>query len=288
MKNILVAILFIGTLMDAGCQPKGTGDSAPQPSVPLPSWPRNSFQPTGAKALVWYQVYGRFPDTIEISRSKYRCSGIPEGIEVRNYRRTDGEGAVTSFLTRPFFAAGLKRELSELAAAVEAAPEYTIIRGETPDSTSLDYLRDVVGLVTWFLDNGGLAVLDPQTFRWYDREKWRSELFGPNVPVPRHHVVIVYSEEDGIADESLFWLHTRGMRKFARPDLSVHDVPAQYRGAAIDLLNRLIEIQAFGQAIAEGQPVNMQSLPPGMTCRHAGSLNDPDFNNTHIEIRWPK
>jgi hypothetical protein len=269
LKN---GILICCAALFVGCGRKET------PSTPLPSWPRPAFQPTGNKALVWYQIYGHFPDTVDISRGKYRCGGVPAGIMLEHYFRADHEDTVTGFLKHPFFAAALKRELPGLAGGVDSAPECTIIRGEVPDTANLDYLRDVVGLVAWFLDNGGLAVLDPQTLQWYGHEKWRGELFEPGGPAARHHVVILVSEDkDGL------WLHTRGMRKFARPDVSIHSVPASQRDAAIELLNRLVELQASGQIIAEGQ-----SFPPGTTCHLIGNLNDSDFNNTHIEIGCPK
>jgi hypothetical protein len=288
LKRIIATILLLGVLIGGGCQRKEGSESGPQGSASLPSWPREHFQPTGAKALVWYQVYGHFSDTIEISRGKYRCNGVPEGVGVGNHTRTGHEEAATSFLKQPFFVAQLHRELPEVAQAVEATPDCTIIRGEVPDSPNADYLRDVVGLVTWFLDNGAVAVLDPQTLTWYDREKWRSRVFEPTGFVPTRHVMVLFSEEKDGADKNLLWFHTRGMRKFARPDVSVHNVPAQYQGAVIDLLNRLVEAQAFGQVIADGQSITTQSLPPGMTGHHAGNLDDPDFNNTHIEIQWPK
>jgi hypothetical protein len=237
---------------------------------------------------VWYQVYGHFSDTIEISRGQYRCNGVPAGIEVGNHARMDRDETWTSFLKEPLVAMSLHGELPKLAEAVETAPDCTIIRGELPDSATLDYLRDVVGLVTWFLDNGAVAVLDPQTLTWYNREKWRSRMFEPNGAVPAHHATILYSDEKDGAGGNLFWFHTRGMRKFGRPDLSVRHVPAQYRDAVINLLNQLVEAQAFGQVIAEGQSIAAPSLPPGMTCHHAGNLDDPDFNNTHIEVQWSK
>jgi len=255
--------------------------------APLSSWPRPYFQPTSAKALVWYQIYGHFSDTIEISRSTYRCAGVPGGIEITNHPRPSADEVGTGFLTRPFFVAALKRELPQLASTVQSAPECTIIRGELADSANLDYLRDVVGLVTWFFDNGAVAVLDPQTAVWYDRPKWRDRIFDPNAAVPTQHVVVFCSEETGV-NTNLFWYHTRGMRKFARPDISIRNVPAQNREGAINLLNRMIEAQALGQVIPEGQPVQMKSLPPGLICHHAGNVADPDFNNAHVEIRWPK
>jgi len=38
----------------------------------------------------------------------------------------------------------------------------------------------------------------------------------------------------------------------------------------------------------EGQEIRMAALPPGLICHHAGSLDDPDFNNMHVKIRWPR
>jgi hypothetical protein len=77
------------------------------------------------------------------------------------------------------------------------------------------------------------------------------------------------------------------MRKFGRPDLSSHNVPTRYREAVIDLIERFIEFQALGGVIAEGQEISMKRLPSGMTCRHGGDLDDPDFNNVHVEITPP-
>jgi tryptophan synthase alpha chain len=256
-----VGVVMVAALL-AGCSRREA------PSVPLTSWPRPAFQPTGNKALIWYQIYGHFPDSVDISRGKYRCAGVPDGIALEHYYRVDHEPVVTAFLKQPFFATALRRELPGLAIGVESAPELTVIRGEVPEAPNLDYLRDVVGLVTWFLDNGGLAVLDPQTLQWYGRDKWRSELFEPNAPNTRQHVVILVSEDkDGL------WLHTRGMRKFARPDLSIRSVPAAQRDEVIAVLNRLIESEGSGQPAAPGQLT--------------GSVDDPDFNNTHIELGWP-
>jgi len=77
------------------------------------------------------------------------------------------------------------------------------------------------------------------------------------------------------------------LRKFGRPDLSLHHVPDAYEKAAIELCNRFIELQALGGRIPEGQEVRMVSLPDGLVCHYQGSLDDPDFNNVHVEIRFP-
>lgn len=78
------------------------------------------------------------------------------------------------------------------------------------------------------------------------------------------------------------------MRKFGRPDVSVHNVTSDLEDGVIELCNRLIEYQAFGHVVQDGQQVKMASLPSGGVLQHRGDLDDPDFNNVYLEVSWPK
>lgn len=166
--------------------------------------------------------------------------------------------------------------------------EYTVKHLLTPDekkflASGIKTMQQRVQF-TYLLDRGGVAVYDPQILKWWSPNEWRQRVFEPASPVPRHHAVILYSE-DGDGSE---WFHTRGMKKFGRPDLSMHGVCREDRTAVIDLFERFIEMQAFGALIPEGQEIRMRTLPPGLQCFHQGSLDDLDFNNVHIEIRKPE
>ncbi len=96
--------------------------------------------------------------------------------------------------------------------------------------------------------------------------------------------MILVSEDTGGTE----WIHTRGLRKSGRPDISVPKVPEVQKDAFIDLCNRFIELQAFGGIIPEGQEIRMRSLPAGLVCHHGGDLEDPDFNNVHVSIAQHK
>src|SRR5262249_30887049 len=111
---------------------------------------------------------------------------------------------------------------------------------------------------------------------------WRAKAFEPAGPVPRHHVAILVSD-----DEPGRWYHTRGLRKFGRPDLSIHHVLPELETTVNELCDGFIELLAFGEVIPEGQPITMRGLPSGWTCRHGGDLDDTDFNNVHLEIGPP-
>jgi hypothetical protein len=255
-----------------------TAEDAPAPGA----WERKYYAPGGGDAWLLYCIFGSFPDAPACSRARYRTEGLPPGVEIRRFERA----------TRPerldvWFEGYFGRQLDESACPplVRAAPQMLTVSGTVQDPPTLTYLRDTAGMVSCLLDSGGLAVLDAQILYWWSEKEWTERIWAPAAPVPRHHAVILFSEEED--DPSTEWLHTRGMRKFGRPDLSVHHIPPTLREAVIDLLNRFIELQAFGGIIREGEPIRMKSLPEGMTCHHAGDVDDPDFNNVHVEIRWP-
>lgn len=249
----------------------------------LESWERTHYLAGGGEPLLFYVVYGDIDSSAPMSRSKYRSNGAADGINVMSYGPNKHPGVPGSFrdgyLWDEFVA-----DDPELAATVERCRQCMILRGTPTDPTTLDYLRDTVGLITYLIDHGGCAVYDPFMFRWWQPSKWKQLIFDPASAVPRHHTVILVSEED---DPSFKWFHTRGMRKFGRPDISVHNVPTQLDNDVIDLCNRLIEHQAFGHVVRDGQQITMASLPSGGIIRHGGDLDDPDFNNVHIEVSWP-
>jgi len=172
----------------------------------------------------------------------------------------------------------LVRDDPELSRDVTASPGMVAFAGDIADDTSLEYLRDVIGMTAAALDHGGIAVYDPFTFRWWRPSLWKATFFDPDEPQPQRHVMIYYSQEsDG------FWLHTRGLLTFGRPDLSVRGVQQEDFDSAAGLCNELIDFQAFGGRLSEGQGVRHPALGK-FVVRYAGDRDDPDFNNVHVEL----
>ena len=257
-------------------------------SEPLSDWIRPHYRGPGGKPFLFYVLPGAFSEGPAISANHYRTQGVPAELTLSKYDRVHAPEVLSRFQAG-FVWEELVAGKPDLARRISDADECLILRGELDDCGDLNYLRDSVGILTYFLDHGGVSVYDPQILRWWEPEAWRRDVFEPGKPVPRHHVVILFSDEEERTPggERLAWFHTRGMRKFGRPDLSVRDVSDDHQEAVIDLLNRFIEFQAFGGVIAEGQEIRMQGLPMGMTCHHRGAPEDPDFNNVHVEIVSP-
>lgn len=230
--------------------------------------------------MVFFVVYSSLIPDFNLSSSDYRTAGIPSGVQVRSPNLAQSEAF-------PFidgvYGNVLKSKNAALFAQIEQAPECIIIQGVVTDPSDLNFLRDCVGVVTYLMDHGGIAVLDVQSMGLYGAADWRRIFFEPQIPNLRAHVSILFSGEETGGR----WYHTRGMRKFGRPDLSLRNVPEEYETAVIDLCNRFTGLQAEGGQIPEGQEIRMSSLPEGLICHHKGSMDDFDFNNTHVEIKFP-
>ena len=248
----------------------------------LAEWPRPHYVPGGKHPFLFYVVYGRVDTTKPLSSSKYRSNGIPDGIDVMTYGPGTHADVVASF-RRGYLWDQLTTDDPNLAAKVAVQDSCLALKGEIIDPPTLNYFRDAIGFLTFCLDAGGIAIYDPLMFKWWEPSEWRSHVFNIGSSAPRHHVVILVSRDTDRTE----WIHTRGMRKFGRPDISVHKVGPQHKDAVIDLCNRFIELLAFGGIVQDGQEVRLNSLPSGMKCFRKGSEEDPDFNNEHIEIVWP-
>ncbi len=252
-------------------------------SEQLTTWERKHYV-AGAAPFLFYVVFGDINTQAALKRRVYRSEGIPEGLELQSYD-ADEQPDVLGGFRQGYLWEQLVAENEPLAAEIASARNCLVLQGSPADPTTLDYLRDTIGLLTFFLDQGGCTVYDPQMFQWWGAERWREVIFEPAAPLPKRHTVILVSEEK---NSGLSWFHTRGMRKFGRPDISVHNVEPHNRDAVVGLCNRFIEFQAFGGIVEEEQEIEVTSLPAAGRVHHKGHIEDPDFNNVHFEISWPR
>jgi hypothetical protein len=242
-------------------------------------WKRPRYQAGGGSPFLFFVVYGDVDISTTLPATKYRVQRMPEELEIIQYDSPEYTEEVNSFRSGHAWEE-LQRRDPSFAATIAAQDSCTVVSAELGDQEELYYLRDVVGIVTWLLDQGGVCVYDPHMLRWWTPDEWWRKTFEPVEPVPRNYCVVLVSPE---ADGSE-WIHTRGMRKFGRPDLSIHGVKAEWKSAAIEVCNRLIELQALGGIIEEGRAVVAPGFPDGFTCHHRGTPEDPDFDNVHVAI----
>lgn len=247
-----------------------------------PDWTRPHWSRDDAKAMLLYFVFGSFAAEPKLDLSAHGSAGLPAGVQM---------GRIPKAMLAHWEGHPLRGALGEILRegdpdafeAARKAPECLMLRGELPDSESLRYLRDTLGVVAALLDAGGVAVVDPQILEAFGADDWRTRYADAARSEPRNHVLVLCSDDvDGSA-----WIKTRGLRKFARPDLSIRRVPQADVQRAGAVAARLVELQARGMRFGDGSTVAVEGLASGLSVTRGGSLDDPEFNNTKLEFVWP-
>lgn len=247
-----------------------------------PDWSRPHWTRDEAKAMLLYFVFGEFAAEPQLDLSAHGSHGLPPEVEMRRIPKA----MLAHWEGHP-----LRGALGEILregnpAAFEAArkaPECLMLRGELADADSLAYLADTLGVVAALLDAGGVAVVDPQILEIFTADEWRARYAGAEISAARGHVLILcHDDADGAA-----WVKTRGMRKFARPDISIRRVPPSEVQRAGAVASQLVELGVRGMRFGDGSVVEADGLPGGLRVTRGGSLDDPEFNNTHLELIWP-
>ena len=247
-------------------------------SRPLAGWPRPDHDPDGGAPSVFLVVYAPLPDDWTIQRRAYRTDGVPAGVDMVTYGPDAHPEVVASFRAGPFWKR-FQADRPQDAAAARGTHSCVVLRGAPPDDGTLDWLRDLTGLVQWLFDRGGTAVFDAQSLQWRGRDSWRSLWEAEEAGLSRH-VAICVSAEGGRER-----VRTRGMRTFGRPDIDILGVEPSRRPVAVELARRLIRLQIRGATIADGQPLWFQGVPGGMVA-HRDDAGDPDAEDAPIRIDW--
>ncbi len=244
-------------------------------------WMRPLFTPGGGDAFVFFVAFGADAAELAVSQTEHRVGEIPPGLELS----VQGADAVRAFLEPPLGDV-LREEQPELVDLAIAVDSCIVIRGTVTDPPDLGYLRSCIGIATATLAAGAVAIYNLQSFGLFDAERWQRDVFGPDAPSPADFTVILSSDsEDG--PDGVLWLHTRGMRLFGRPDLSVRGVPADQLDLAGRLIRVLIEQQVNGLVIEDGSTMDVGQPLGALSFRRRGHNDDPEFNNVHLEIDWP-
>jgi hypothetical protein len=241
------------------------------------NWSRPHWQPDGGTPFVFLVLYGVTDVAQPVHAVSYRTAGVPDGIDAGVFDRVENDEYLKGFEEGYPWEQLVARD-RDLSQRILASPGAIVFAGEPDESETLMYLRDIIGMTAWILDHGAIAVYEPFTFRWWDAAAWKENFFAPDRPNPNRHAMIYHStEEDGV------WMHTRGMLTFGRPDLSIRGIPAAHFDDAADACSKLIEYQALGGILREGQVVRHPALGP-LIVHHEGDRDDPDFNNSHVEL----
>ncbi|MDZ4851370.1 MAG: hypothetical protein SGI77_18940 [Pirellulaceae bacterium] len=250
------------------------------PETELESWPRPHFVQLPLSGLYFFVVYGALEETYPtIPQQEYQSNGLPNGLQLLYHSL--GERAEL----RMHFQHGASwenfcRESPIVVDALQQSPTCLALRGELPDANHLDSLRDCIGLIMYLLDHGGTAVVDVLTGNWYGPLDWRLKVFDGGIAGSNSLITFQSIEEQ----PGKRHLYTRGMRRFARPDLSIENVDAADESSRQAILEYLAQSMIAGGSIPNGQALSFPELGIEFTCHWQGGLEDPKFYNFYIRL----
>jgi hypothetical protein len=183
----------------------------------VPAWPRPYFHATEQQTKIFFVCFAKAPLTeLPLSRARY---GLPESealnqIEVREHQRASSKAWFEGWWNGSF-AAVAQRDLGEDLALLTTSDTCFTLGLELADQSDLSPQQSVWALARWFCERGAHVVLDVHAFHFRTRQEVeRLDFAGSDV---LRDIKLVLESEP--TRDGLHLIHTRGLCKFARPEL---------------------------------------------------------------------
>ena len=239
---------------------------------------RQYYEDIGYKPFLFYVVFGVSGDELEVSRTKHNVDGLPEGLDIISLARPDHSDYIDGLIGGGI-GEHLKKADSALYESCKACDKVVIMRGEIADDSTLDYMRNLIGFCEAFIDKGAKGILDLQTFTLYSPKEWTDRFFGKDVNAQNHVLIMFSKEKDG------YWIHTRGMAEFGRPDYGISKVPED----KLEDYKQVIDQMVFygGQGLVFKGSAKLHTFN-GKTFRvsteFVNDFDNDDYNNAYYNV----
>lgn len=239
---------------------------------------RQYYEDIGYKPFLFYVVFGVSGDELEVSRTKHNVDGMPEGLDIISLARPDHSDYIDGLIGGGI-GEHLKKADSDLYEACRVCDKVVIMRGEIADDSTLDYMRNLIGICEAFIDKGAKGILDLQTFTLYSPKEWTDRFFGKDVNAQNHVLIMFSKEDDG------YWIHTRGMAEFGRPDYGISKVPED----KLEDYKQVIDQMVFygGQGLVFKGSAKLHTFN-GKTFRvsteFVNDFDNDDYNNAYYNV----
>lgn len=218
----------------------------------LPQWTRPLWTAGGGDAEVAVVAFSEMPlppdFTLAEDRHGAPSAGVPEPLDLRTVSAEDNPEWI-----RGFFEGGLlesaKLDLGWEQPPVERARHAHYVSGSFPDPSDLDHLQATWALLRALTEAGAFALLDLRATRWLASEDVGALALDAPFDLDREITIVVETDSP---EQSPLVCHTRGLRKFGRPDLLILLEEGQDAEEAAGLLVALAEPLAQGEQVGVG------------------------------------
>ena len=239
---------------------------------------RQYFEDIGYKPFLFYVVFGVSGDELEVSGTNHNVDGMPEGLEIVSLTRPEHSEYLDGIIGGEIGKV-LKKADSDLYESCKKTEKVVIIKGQIEEDSTLDYMRNTIGIIQAFMDKGAKGVLDLQTFSLYSPKEWADRFFGKDVNAQNHVVIMFSKEKDG------YWIHTRGMAEFGRPDYGISKVPEN----KLEDYKQVIDQMVFygGQGILFKGKAKLHTFNGktfGVATEFVNDFENDDYNNAYYKV----
>lgn len=247
------------------------------------TYERPYYEDINYHPLMFYVIFGAKEEELEISRKRHNIDEVPEGLNMNMLTR-EQHGEYMDNLIGGTLGKLLREEQPKLYEKIQKENIWAVVNGEIEQDDNLKYLQNTIGVVQAFLDTGAIAVLDMQTFSLYSAGEFTEKIFSKEFDVYLHVKILLSKMEDGN-----IWLHTRGLRKFGRPDVSIENIPESEENKAIGIANQMIFYSAQGVLFNKKvklHPYKDKENTIIINPKFIEDYENIDFNNAYCKLLW--
>lgn len=238
---------------------------------------RKYYNDIDYKPFLFYVVFGVSEDNMQVSKSKHHVDEIPAGIDIMCVNRTNNNDYIENFF-QGAIGSIIKESNEELYNKCREQETCVVIQGAAIEDATFDYMKNLIGVMQAFVENGAVGILDLLTFSLFSPKAYTDKFFEKDINAQDHVVILVSKTNDK------YWLHTRGMSKFGRPDISMEDVSEDKLALCQKLINQMIYFGGEGAVFKEQIKINV--APEESYIVRTEFINDfenDDFNNAYYK-----
>jgi hypothetical protein len=244
--------------------------------VTIPLWTRPNHRATQADAAVLLVTFSEAPlaDGVPFSKGRF---GVPteaaaSSLDVRTYTRDDDPewfdgwrtGAIASIAASQLTDGG----------RLQSARYCHSVTTRVTDPPDHGHVQVAWAAARWLVERGCFAVLDAHAGRWHDGA--RVAALAPDRPFDLGAEVTMVFETDRTPGFG-HAIHTRGMAKFARPDVMAAAEPDTADMLA-QVVHHLAQALADGETLAPGQAVDVDGQHEFSLERYRPGANAPEVH----------